>query len=301
MRACSLGKFGVLSLLMLRLVVGWHFFKEGAKKLQDPEFSSKFFLQEATGPLASRYHNLVPDRYGREMLDDERRIARWTNFQKSFSVAARWDTATTKRAEKILADQIATLKEYYRSRAADLTELQADIQRMEGLDASARSGEVEFESAWRKKRWKELQGDLTSWSKELTAMDQALETGLRELLPTDNKGTPAPSLKHGGKTWVDASVTWLTLLVGACLMLGCCVPLASLAGCLFLLSVMASQPFWVPDAVTTYSYYQAVEIAALLVLAGTCAGRFAGFDYFLSIWWSRFREGGHGDHYGPAS
>jgi hypothetical protein len=44
------------------------------------------------------------------------------------------------------------------------------------------------------------------------------------------------------------------------------------------LSVIASQPPWVTGAAPTY--YQIVEFAGLLVLAGTGAGRWAGLDYF---------------------
>jgi hypothetical protein len=54
--------------------------------------------------------------------------------------------------------------------------------------------------------------------------------------------------------------------------------LAAVVGALFLLSVIAAQPPWVTGASPTY--YQTVECAALLVLAGTGAGRWAGLDYF---------------------
>ena len=43
-------------------------------------------------------------------------------------------------------------------------------------------------------------------------------------------------------------------------------------------SVIASQPPWLAESVTTMP--QCIEFAALLVLAGTGAGRWAGLDYF---------------------
>jgi uncharacterized membrane protein YphA (DoxX/SURF4 family) len=76
---------------------------------------------------------------------------------------------------------------------------------------------------------------------------------------------------------LNVGVTILTITVGACLLLGIFTWLASLAGALFLLAVIATQPPWIPDAVATYN--QIVEFAALLVLAGTGAGRWFGLDW----------------------
>ena len=56
-------------LVALRLVIGWHFYKEGTKKLADPDqFSSAPFLLQAKGPLAPLYHDRVPDFHGWQTL-----------------------------------------------------------------------------------------------------------------------------------------------------------------------------------------------------------------------------------------
>ena len=78
--------------------------------------------------------------------------------------------------------------------------------------------------------------------------------------------------------WINLAATGLTLGVGACLLLGFFTRLAALAGALFLLAVIATQPPWVPDAAPTIM--QGIELAALLVLAGTRAGRWLGLDFF---------------------
>ena len=70
------------------------------------------------------------------------------------------------------------------------------------------------------------------------------------------------------------------------MILGLFTRLASLVGALFLLSVMATQPPWVAGANTTYFFYQLVEVAALLLLAATSAGRWAGLDGFFGTMWS---------------
>ena len=58
-----------------------------------------------------------------------------------------------------------------------------------------------------------------------------------------------------------------------------------MAGAVFLLSVIASQPPWLPTAEPTIN--QTIELAGLLVLAGTGAGRWLGLDYFT---WALFRK-----------
>jgi uncharacterized membrane protein YphA (DoxX/SURF4 family) len=73
-------------------------------------------------------------------------------------------------------------------------------------------------------------------------------------------------------------VTILTIGVGACLLLGFFTRFASIAGAVFLLGVILSQPFWLSDSLPTMP--QITEFAALLVLAGTGAGRWLGLDYF---------------------
>ena len=59
-----------------------------------------------------------------------------------------------------------------------------------------------------------------------------------------------------------------------------------MAGAVFLLSVVLMQPFWVSDALPTYNQW--VEMFALLMLATTRVGRWAGLDYFIGnlIWGS---------------
>ena len=78
---------------------------------------------------------------------------------------------------------------------------------------------------------------------------------------------------------VDGLMTWFILAVGVLLLLGLFTRLACVAGALFLLSVVMMQPFWVSDALLTYNQY--VEMVAVLALATTPAGRWAGLDHFV--------------------
>jgi uncharacterized membrane protein YphA (DoxX/SURF4 family) len=82
--------FGLVALLALRVSVGWHFYKEGAKKLNSTEtFSSAGFMRQATGPLAESFHNLARQPHDWDKLlaqprehkpltaEDQEKIAAW--------------------------------------------------------------------------------------------------------------------------------------------------------------------------------------------------------------------------------
>ena len=75
---------------------------------------------------------------------------------------------------------------------------------------------------------------------------------------------------------LNVVVTIVTIGVGVCLLLGFFTRLASIVGALFLLGVIASQPFWIAESVPTIN--QCIEMRGLLVLAGTGAGRWFGLD-----------------------
>ena len=79
---------------------------------------------------------------------------------------------------------------------------------------------------------------------------------------------------------INHIIPWFDTIVGALLIIGLFTRLASLAGAVFLASVIAMQPPWIPGTVPTY--YQAIEMFALLVIFATCAGRMGGLDYFFS-------------------
>jgi uncharacterized membrane protein YphA (DoxX/SURF4 family) len=68
-------------------------------------------------------------------------------------------------------------------------------------------------------------------------------------------------------------------VIGACLVVGFLVKFHAMGGAIFLASVVASQPFWMPGAAETFDQW--VELAALLTLAALPRGGWSGLDYFL--------------------
>ena len=85
------------------------------------------------------------------------------------------------------------------------------------------------------------------------------------------------------KLWrADRFVSWSLVTIGACLVLGVLAKFNAMGGVFFLVSVIASQPFWAIGAQPTYDQW--VEVAALLVIAALPTGGWSGLDYFLSQW-----------------
>jgi uncharacterized membrane protein YphA (DoxX/SURF4 family) len=59
--------FVLVAVFVLRLAVGFHFFREGWTKVEDG-FTSAGFFGAAVGPLAPAFHAMTPDRFGRERI-----------------------------------------------------------------------------------------------------------------------------------------------------------------------------------------------------------------------------------------
>ena len=58
----------VLTLLALRVVIGWHFYTEGVSKLKSGDFTAEPFLRNANGPGAGLFHHCIADYDGRLRL-----------------------------------------------------------------------------------------------------------------------------------------------------------------------------------------------------------------------------------------
>jgi len=79
---------------------------------------------------------------------------------------------------------------------------------------------------------------------------------------------------------INKVIPWFDTIVGVLLILGLFTRLASAAGGLFLLSVIISQPPWIPGTKTTF--YESIEMFAMFAIFATCAGRYGGLDFFFS-------------------
>ena len=50
-----------LALAILRIALGYHFFKEGQAKLESGTFTAEYFLSAANGPLAPKFKAMLDD------------------------------------------------------------------------------------------------------------------------------------------------------------------------------------------------------------------------------------------------
>jgi uncharacterized membrane protein YphA (DoxX/SURF4 family) len=341
-----LGTFAILALVLLRLVIGWHFFREGAQKVvydrHDGKlrmvFSAEGFLTQAKGPLAGWFHAQAPDDHGYRTLlavprenvpPDAAELARraaWSSeYAKRRAEAekaggeaplefpphapyADWATRIAEdwrkirdevklvpgladeqkqRADKAYAERIGQVADYLASETEPIAQYRHELLRLSRWQKSPEAGDVPYFNERVATKVAETTSQPRAWLNQIRGLEAQFVDDLREILNTEQRAdeatssalqTAATSANAKRLHWISRGATILTLGVGICLLLGFLTRTASLVGALFLLGVILSQPPWVADAAPTM--FQIIEFAALLVLAGTGAGRWAGLDYF---------------------
>jgi uncharacterized membrane protein YphA (DoxX/SURF4 family) len=341
--------------VLLRLVVGWHFFREGTDKVvYDPhdgelrmKFSASGFLSGAKGPLASLYLANVPDGHGwRELLATPRQNVKPTGDQAKEH--ANWQIEYEKRraeaqtqgqpvpvefppsapyrdwAERIKADwrnlidelktipaiadeqekkadaafnsRLQQLADYLAAQAEAITEYRHELWRLDNWRTSPESGDVPFVDERVATKTSETGKSPATWVSAVESLEANLrrdlqgvltEAQLKEASTTAAVDDALADPRQSRLNTINVVVTILTIGVGVCLLLGFFTRLASIVGALFLLGVILSQPPWLSDSIDTIP--QLIEFAALLVLAGTAAGRWFGLDYFTYALFHRNR------------
>jgi uncharacterized membrane protein YphA (DoxX/SURF4 family) len=351
-----LGGFAVFALVLMRLVIGWHFFGEGTKKVEYDRqekrvrlvFSAdKDFLDLAKGPLAPLYlghslsghewrsHLASPRENSRLTTEQAAEQAKWakdyaqrradakknsqpvpvefpprTASQKwAEKIAEDWRTAVNRfstiagvtdaqkqEAEKALAARLDELANYIRGEEQNIAEHRHELWRLGNWRQAPEAGDVPFHKQRITLKAGEITAAVAGWKGEVEAIEDGLRNDLNAILTSEQRGeaATAEAIDHAladpnrhKLDFINKVVTAVTIGVGACLILGFFTRLASIVGALFLLGVIVSQPFWISGAAPTIN--QCVEFTALLVLAGTGAGRWAGMDGCLAALFRRRR------------
>ncbi len=285
-----IGIFGILALVALRIGIGWHFYMEGATKVRGNDFSSVGFLNAAKGPLADDFQKLIWDNEGEIRLDEERVQGL---FKAGAEGAAKHFAFTDDQMK-----QLATISKQYSEKLAEVyNDAKEDIGKYvksrERLDAMAESSVYNVSSMRGQKE--KVKSELLASVKPTLASVEAIWNQYEQRLNTIANSTQRKAVgeyvlvKPGQGTltteMVDKIIPIFDMVVGILLIIGLLTPVASIAAALFLLSVVLSQMPGYPGAAPTY--FQAVEALALLVLAGTDAGRYAGLDFLPWAWWNR--------------
>lgn len=322
-----LGGFAILALVFLRLAIGWHFFTAGTEKIERTSgggyriaFSAAPFLGMAQGPFADTFKSMVPSGHDWQKLlavpkqkkpltAAEQQAAQENPPEKSWAerIKADWQTLADRAAEvpNLSQEQIAATNEiveakkpqldaYLAGESAAIADYQHELWRLDTWRAKPEAGSLPFEQERIAKKTAETTAKAKTWVAGVAALEadmiaefhDILDQGQKLHLATSNAMTSATTGPEEAKLQrVNLGATLLTLGVGICLLLGLFTRTASIVGALFLVSVIASQPPWISDPELTI--HQTVELAGLLVLAGTGAGRWLGLDYFS---WALFHR-----------
>ncbi len=290
------------SLIFLRIVIGLHFFLEGSSHLRDPSWSSAGFRKAAVGPLASFLKSDLPetgdwkstlgnvhstnavdvaaaaDNWRSSIVEEWKALGERRNvvLRRSGWVApADWvklSSAALGAADKKLASMLDYANE-------DLLDFCRQAVRLKATEKSAMAKDVPFMRDRVADKERELAGQKNGWMEEANAVGRELVSAWNEPLSAEERRIADTAVEPTRLWKADRFVSWSLATIGACLVIGIFTKFNAVGGVFFLLSVVASQPFWLPAAQATYDQW--VEIAGLLVLASMPLGAWAGIDAFL--------------------
>ena len=284
-----------MAIVILRLMIGLHFFSEGTAKLGGG-FSSTGFLSNAKGPLAPGFQGMVWDREGRDRLgmahnkqgdlviQGEPTRKAWRNFRADVADYYGFDKEQQKESEKILSSYLGQYDWYVKTNRDEILKYFKQLERREGQHQDAVYTDVTSLREQGEKLEGDLRKDRAGLLSGIDKMWGGLEHDMNGLATADQAGDSHVGIKKLGRRpldsiTVDRIIPYFDLVVGLCLFLGLLLRSASTLAGMFLLSVIASQ--W-PGAVGAAPvYYQVIELAGLVVLVTTSAGNYAGLDYFI--------------------
>jgi uncharacterized membrane protein YphA (DoxX/SURF4 family) len=284
----------IICLVLLRVTIGWHFFKEGAVKVQEGNFSSNGFLAGAKGPLADQFHAMIPDYYGLERLNSEAMKNTFKDYGSRAVSHYGFNDDQKKSLDKVSKNAIDQLQGVYDSNSAAIYEYEQGYDRYVSMKkdpkrvdiASLRAQKDDIDSKWLgmgKPILKSIDDVMASYEKSVAAVASPEQLAAVGVLPLRLKSDTAMSSKV-----VDKIIPIFDMAIGICLIIGLLTPLAAVAAGLFLTSVVLSQFPGYPGAQPTY--FQAAEAIACFFLAASDAGRYAGLDFLSWSWWESQRK-----------
>lgn len=310
----------MLMFVVLRMTIGWHFFKEGMSHYHDPEWTSASFLRQAKGPLADEFKSVLPDEYawyrpsdadskrpkgeppviqdrdlqGDEPGDETRPAWKqwaddvadmWERHRQTFSQYTALTAEQEQQSRAVLDQYRKDLEDYLASQSDAIDEHLRERRSWAQLAASESADDVPYQRRRVADKQRELQTESAGWQNEIAALQAEYHGALNKILKEEQRSADIQLGETTDLDRVDKIVTYGLIGVGACLLVGLFTRTACVLGALFLASVVAMQPPWVAGTAPTYN--QVVEMVALLALATTAVGRWAGLDFFIHhlIFW----------------
>lgn len=289
-RRFEISLLGVAALVVLRVALGWHFLYQGLGKLSDPDFSSAGFLRQAKGPLADRYHALIPDLDGRQRLAEGGQAV-IQRLQRRFDAAvAHYGMSDDQQASlrEMLEHRQAQVRELLARQSSEIADYLHELDRWQQKQ-DPHLAEVGFQ---RKRVWdkqQELRSRAAPWLASLEATERAFEDDVRHFLRPEQKARGTPDEPPTQLDWADRIVTWSNLTIGVCLIAGLFTRLAGAGAALFLLTIVLAQPPWPtiypPDPPSAGRSLlvnkEVIEMLACAAMAALPVGRWGGLDFFL--------------------
>ena len=285
------------AILILRLVVGLHFFSEGTSKVKGGNFSCAPFLKQAKGPFAEYFTGMLDDHDGHlrlcltngSLIDTGPTIAIWEHFVETSSSSARFDEEQNERARTVLKHSKDYLIRFFADNEAEIVAWAVAEDRLFGF---ARDGQYRQDVATQveslRNQLQVIKSDrnavAAAWLLEIETTWDELESRINQIADIQSAQDRLVLSRPYRQPWsrqdvIDRLLPWFDVGVGALLILGLFTRISAMAGVGLLLGVVATQPFWVLGVENTFNQW--IEIAGLLVLTAMSAGRFGGVDYFL--------------------
>jgi uncharacterized membrane protein YphA (DoxX/SURF4 family) len=286
-----LGFIGAVSLVLLRVTIGWHFYTEGMDKYKAGDWSAAPFFANANGPFAQDYRKIVWDWDGRFRLNRDAMMQVLATFREQASVHFGFDESQKARAQANYVKAIEQYEWVLSENAADLEEFALGRDRIERLNTAGQEKDirdgVSSLGGQRDAIRREWQGKGAPSLKQINTLWENYESDQNKIATLDQRNASGyfsfvkPRTNLMDTSTIDRFVPYFDMGIGLCLLFGFLTPVAALAAAGFLGSVFLSQ--LPPTSGPSSTYYQLVESMACLVLAGTGAGRLAGIDYFLHL------------------
>ena len=281
-------------LVLLRIAIGWHLLYEGLHKLETFEtahpWSSRWYLQNSEGPAAGFFQRWAPEKPPVDSFDQASVSAYWSRVIKRHDSFYRYDE-----------DQLETAHSERQFFGKQLrTEVFGDPLIQATISEQARLLGIESGQRTTSERNK-LMSIRSRWLGILDSYTTKLEIQLQELLESDQRQLGIPPASRL-VAWIDRLVVAGLVGLGGCLVVGLFGrPVAVAAAMLLLFFYVAMPPL--PGLTGTLdgsSHYLIVntiliEVIALLALATTSSGRWAGLDFLLHQV-VRTCQGRHGDN-----
>ncbi len=231
---------------------------------------------------------MVRDAEGRERLDADAIKTRWQEYWQRAAEHYGWDDAQRKQAEQVRQRSESQLENFVNIFGEDIDQYFKECDRLRAARQDSTYRDVEHRWKWMLEKEAELRTTPQPWFKALDVAHRQYQQDLHAVGNESQRKRDLPYLPDPADiSGTDRLVSIWHIVAGACLMLGLFTRPAAIAAALFLLSVLVTQPPWVPGAEVGFMHYQLVEFVAALLLAATGAGMFAGLDFFLARLWKK--------------